>query len=77
MSGPRSSSVEFNLTSFDSPRVLGAVRQRLSAAIEERVKQVADGFAKDWGDYQRRIGRLEGARDALTILDEIERDNAN
>lgn len=74
MAGPRS--VEISITPFDSPRVIGTVRKRLTEAVDDRTKHLTQGLAKDWGDYQRRLGRLEGVREGLEILDAVELENS-
>lgn len=38
-----------------------------------RVQYLTSGSAQDWGDYQRRVGVLEGIDEALHVCEDIEK----
>lgn len=43
----------------------------LKSRIEEEKDHLGNGAAQDWGDCQRRIGRITGFKDALAIIEEV------
>ena len=45
---------------------------RLTKRRFELAEQIVSGFAKDWADYQRRIGVLDGLTNAIEICEEVE-----
>jgi hypothetical protein len=54
----------------DHPAVAGTVRERLEKRRKDLVEELA--FAKDWGDYSRRAGRLEGIDNAIQHCIDVE-----
>ena len=58
----------------ESPQANRSLRARLKTEIANQCSQLAAGSAQDWPDYQKRVGRILGMNDALTMLDEIEKD---
>ena len=45
---------------MDGQHIVEMVRKTLRSMMEEGADNVALGGAKDWGEYQRLVGRLEG-----------------
>lgn len=76
MSDPRSNAVEFSISALDSPQTFTTVRKRLTEAEANHIKNICSGTAKDWGESQRRQGRLEGVREAIAVLNDVERENS-
>ena len=45
---------------MDGQHIVEMVRKTLRSMMDEGADNVALGGAKDWGEYQRLVGRLEG-----------------
>tara|TARA_R100000963_G_C4610039_1_gene80780 strand:+ start:45 stop:245 length:201 start_codon:yes stop_codon:yes gene_type:complete len=45
---------------MDGQHIVEMVRKTLRTMMDEGADVVALGGAKDWGEYQRLVGRLEG-----------------
>jgi|TARA_R110000824_G_scaffold60431_3_gene161553 hypothetical protein len=45
---------------MDGQHIVEVVRKNLRTMMDEGADNVALGGAKDWGEYQRLVGRLEG-----------------
>jgi hypothetical protein len=58
----------------EDPRLAQSVIGRLRQEITDRASQVARGLAGDWGDYQRRVGVIEGLNEAVKIAEQAEKD---
>ena len=43
----------------------------IAAERNKEAKYLADGKAADWGDYQRRVGVLEGLSRARQLADQL------
>lgn len=62
----------FNVYAMDTPRQARTIRQRLEKERAELAALIAQPNAvKDWDDYQRRVGVLEGIDISLRVCDEI------
>ncbi len=64
----------FKVYPLDSPQVARTIRQRLLKRQEELIPPIAAGQVKDWDDYQRRVGVLEGIDEALRVCDDIDKE---
>lgn len=64
----------FQVYALDSPQVARTIRAKLEKRQAELASAIADGSAKDWADYQRRVGVLEGIDEALRVCDDIEKE---
>lgn len=69
--GPISSG--FSVFSLDHAQHIRTMRQKLNMIRASCVESLIDGSAKDYADYRRLVGRLEGIDDALHACDEIEK----
>ena len=59
---------------MDGQHIVEVVRKNLRAMMDDGADNVALGGAKDWGEYQRLVGRLEGLAFAeREILDVAEK----
>jgi|TARA_R100001086_G_scaffold141658_1_gene74398 hypothetical protein len=59
---------------MDGQHIVEVVRKNLRAMMDDGADNVALGGAKDWGEYQRLVGRLEGLAIAeREILDVAEK----
>lgn len=58
----------------DDPRLAQTLIGRLKLEINDKASQVARGLADDWGDYQRRVGVIEGLNEAVRIAEQTEKD---
>ena len=55
---------------MDGQHIVELVRKNLRTMMDEGADNVSLGGAKDWGEYQRLVGRLEGLASAeREILD--------
>ena len=45
---------------MDGQHIVEVVRNNLRTMMDDGADNVALGGAKDWGEYQRLVGRLEG-----------------
>jgi len=54
--------------------LLRKARDELSRQIEDKSIALADGIARDYADYAKRAGQIQGLRDALTTLETIASD---
>ena len=45
---------------MDGQHIVELVRKNLRTMMDEGADNVSLGGAKDWGEYQRLVGRLEG-----------------
>ncbi len=45
---------------MDGQHIVEMVRKNLRTMMDDGADNVALGGAKDWGEYQRLVGRLEG-----------------
>lgn len=64
----------FRIVALDHPEVARTVSARIKKRRFELAEQIVSGFAKDWADYQRRLGVLDGLDEALSICNELEAD---
>lgn len=60
---------------IESPRTVRNLADRFRKRIAELSAQVAAGTAQDWADYRRRVGEIQGLTEALTILQEVEKED--
>jgi hypothetical protein len=49
------------------------IRQQLNMIRANYVEELIVGSAKDFADYRRHVGRLEGIDEALHVCDAVER----
>lgn len=50
------------------------LKDTVGASIEEKTKQLGLGMAKDWADYQERVGYISGLKDLDRIINELTED---
>lgn len=53
---------------------LEVLKAEVAEAIRERAEQLGKGMAKDWGDYQKRVGVIEGYTGLERIITELTED---
>jgi hypothetical protein len=58
----------------EDPRFAQLFVGRLQQEISTRGSQVIRGLAEDWGDYQRRVGVIEGLSEAVRIAEQTDKD---
>lgn len=59
----------FQPYALDTPRAARTLYAKLKTQRDQMSSQVADGYAKDWPDYCRRIGVIEGLQLAMDLSD--------
>lgn len=65
----------FNVYALDSPQVARTIRRRIEQERAEYAVLLSQpNIVKDWDDYQRRIGLIEGLDIALRTCEEVERE---
>ena len=62
----------FDLYATESPYTTRTLRGKLNLRIGELAGEVANGLCLDWAHYKTRIGVIQGLKEAIEILDEIE-----
>jgi hypothetical protein len=63
----------FRTFAIDSPHEARTIRKELKKVIDAHTSQLAGGYAKDWPDYQNRVGYIHGLLAAVEICDEMEK----
>jgi hypothetical protein len=63
----------FRVFALDHATTIRTIRHRLQEIRESYAIHLIAGSAQDWGDYQRRVGRLEGLDEALHVCNDIEK----
>ena len=63
----------FHVYALDHASHTRTIRKRLEAIRATKCVDLASGMASDWGDYQRRVGVLDGIDEALHVCSEIEK----
>lgn len=63
----------FRVFALDHGERIRTIRQKLESVRATKCEDILDGSVKDWADYQRRVGVLEGIDEALHVCDEIEK----
>lgn len=54
----------------ENPQVARTTQQRLAEHLQDEMHQLASGLASDWGDYQRRVGRVQAFQISIRTYDE-------
>lgn len=63
----------FRTFAVDPPYAARTIRKELQKDIITHTQQIAEGYAKDWPDYQNRVGFIQGLRHAVGICDDMEK----
>ncbi len=61
----------FRTYAIDSPYAAQTLHKRLTERKTALIEQVATGWAKDWPEYQRKVGRLEGIMEAILMCEDM------
>lgn len=59
----------------DHPGTTRNLRGLLNERIEILSQVIMSGQSSDWADYKHRVGKIEGLREAIATLDEIEKED--
>jgi len=51
------------------------LEERINKAVDDECKSLADGTAQDYAQYRFGVGHIHGLRDALSLCEQIEKDN--
>lgn len=60
----------------DNPVVAKNTRTKIETELASRREQLSTGAASDWGDYQKRVGVCDGLKEAIAILDDVEKEQS-
>ena len=63
----------FRTFAIDPPYAARTLRKQLTDRRVALIEQMSEGYARDWADYQRRVGVMEGLTAAIEICDEMEK----
>jgi hypothetical protein len=63
----------FRTFALDTPFTARTLHAKLEKQKDDLSAQVADGWAKDWADYNRRVGVIEGLEIAMSICVDVEK----
>lgn len=58
----------------DHPTLARTVKAKLVDRRSELGVQMAEGYASDWPDYNRRAGVIKGLNEAIEICEQAEKD---
>lgn len=61
----------FRAFAVDTPQTARSLRARLIKLKQDLSDQLAEGYAKDWGDYCSRTGVIDGVTQAIIICEEV------
>ena len=50
------------------------LREKISKEISGLSTDIAGGASSDWGQYKQHVGIIQGLKMAVTLLDEVEKD---
>lgn len=64
----------FHLYALDHPQLARTLKGRLMKRKHELALQMADGYAQDFADYKHRAGVIAGISEAISMCDEIEKE---
>ena len=67
------SDVAFRTFAVDPPYAARTLRDQLEKRRNALVAQMGEGYARDWADYQRRVGVIEGLLTAIALCVEMEK----
>jgi hypothetical protein len=68
-----SQATAFRTFAIEPPYQVRSLRKLLEKQIADQSAQLAQGYAKDWGDYQKRVGIIKGMHEAMTMCEEMEK----
>ena len=54
--------------------VLSHILKALDADRNEEIVKNGGGGAQDWGDYKRRVGKIQGLEAAINRINELKRE---
>lgn len=63
----------FRTFAVDTPYAARTLRTKIIKRRSELAAQMADGYARDWADYQRRVGVMDGLTVAIELCAEMEK----
>lgn len=63
----------FRTFAVDPPYAARTIKKMLQKRSVELIEQLAGGYARDWADYRQRIGVIQGLSEAMSICDEMEK----
>ena len=64
----------FRTFAVDPPYAARTLRSQLEKRRNALIGQMGEGYARDWGDYQRRVGVIEGLAAAIAACVEMEKE---
>lgn len=67
----------FRTFAVDPPYAARTLRTQFLKMQADQAQQLAGGYAKDWGDYQFRVGYIAGLRAAIEECDAMEKAENN
>lgn len=60
--------------SLDHPQIARTLRAKLIKRRQDLGVALTDGYAADWGDYNRRAGTIKGLDEAIAICEDVEKE---
>ena len=63
----------FRTFAVDPPYAARTLRTYMEARRNALIGQMGEGYARDWADYQRRVGVIEGLHQAIELCIEMEK----
>ena len=68
------SDIAFRQFAVDPPYAARTLRSQLEKRRNALIGQMGEGYAKDFADYQRRVGKVEGLAEAIAMCIEMEKE---
>ena len=63
----------FRTFAVDPPYAMRTMRKQLEDRRQALINQMGEGYARDFADYQRRVGVIEGLHQAIELCIEMEK----
>lgn len=64
----------FRTFALDQPATARTLKARILKHRQDRLTEIGEGYAQDWGDYKHRAGVIEGLLLAAGICEELEKE---
>jgi hypothetical protein len=64
----------FRTFAVDPPYAARTLRTQLASRRDALIGQMGEGYARDFADYQRRVGVIEGLAVAMELCIEMEKE---
>lgn len=67
----------FHVFAVDPPYAAATIGRKIYNRITDVGQQMTEGTIKNWDEYQRMLGRIEGLREAFALCQDADKQVAN